>query len=57
MADIEKRRADRLRAMKAIYDASEGSEGAIVSGAELLDTLGLSDQELGDVCKYLVSRA
>jgi hypothetical protein len=57
LADIEKRRADRLRAMKAIYDASEGSEGAIVSGAELLDTLGLSDQELGDVCKYLVSRA
>ena len=53
MADIEKRRADRLRVMKAIYDASEGSEGAIVSGAELLDTLELSDQELGDVCKYL----
>jgi hypothetical protein len=53
LADIEKRRADRLRVMKAIFDASEGSEGTFVSGAELLDTLGLTDQELGDVCKYL----
>jgi hypothetical protein len=53
MTDIEKQRADRLLVMKAIYDASEGSEGNVVSGPDLLETLGLSDQELGDVCKYL----
>ena len=43
--DIQKRRADRLRVMKAIFDASSGSEGVFVSGPELLESLGLSDQE------------
>jgi len=42
-----------LLVMKAIYDGSDGSEGNAVSGAHLLETLGLSDQELGDACKYL----
>jgi hypothetical protein len=53
LLDIEKRRADRLRVMKAIFDASSGSEDVFVSGPELLENLGLSDQELGDACKYL----
>jgi hypothetical protein len=53
MTDTEKQRANRLLVMKAIYDVSEGSEGNIVSGPDLLETLGLSDQELGDACKYL----
>jgi hypothetical protein len=53
MTDIEKQRANRLLVMKAIYDAWEGSEGNVVSGPDLLETLGLSDQELGDACKYL----
>jgi hypothetical protein len=53
MTDIEKRQADRLRVMKAIFEASGGSESTVVSGTELLDSLGLPDQELGDVCKYL----
>ena len=39
--------------MKAIYEASQGSEGVSVSGPELLEQLGLSDQELGDACAYL----
>ena len=53
MPDLEKRRADRLLVMKAIYDASEGSEGNFVSGPDLLESIGLSDQELGDACKFL----
>lgn len=53
MADIEKQRANRLLVMKAIYDASDGSEGNPVSGPALLENLGLSDQELGDACRYL----
>src|SRR5215467_8297525 len=53
MTDIEKKQANRLIVMKAIYDASEGSEGNAVSGPELLETLSLPDQELGDACKYL----
>jgi membrane protein YqaA with SNARE-associated domain len=39
--------------MKAIYDASEGSEGNAVSGPQLLETLDLPDQELGDACRFL----
>jgi hypothetical protein len=53
LTDIEKQQANRLLAMKAIYEASQGSEGIPVSGPELLEKLGLSDQELGDACTYL----
>jgi len=53
MTDIEKQRANRLLVMKAIYDAAGGGERNAVSGPELLKTLGLSDRELADVCKYL----
>ena len=53
MVDIAKRRADRLLVMKAIFDASQGSESMYVSGPELLDALELTDQELGDACTYL----
>ena len=53
MVNIDKRRADRLRVMKAIFDASSGSQDVIVSGPGLLENLGLSDQEPGDACNYL----
>jgi hypothetical protein len=53
LVDIAKRQADRLLVMKAIFDASEGSQDVYVSGPTLLETLGLSDQELGDACNYL----
>ena len=53
MADIGKQQENRLLVMKAIYDAAAGSEGNAVSGPHLLETLGLSDQELGDACRYL----
>jgi hypothetical protein len=53
MTGIDKQQANRLLVMKAIYDASEGSESNAVSGQDLLGTLGLSDQELADACKYL----
>ena len=53
MTDIDKRQANRLLVMKAIYEASGGSEQNSVSGQDLLNDLGLSDEELGDACKYL----
>jgi hypothetical protein len=53
LAGIEKSQADRLKVMKAIYDASGGSEHAIVPGPQLLENLGLSDQELSAACRYL----
>lgn len=53
MLDLEKRNANRLLVMNAIYEASEGSESNFVSGPELLESLGLPDQELGDACKFL----
>jgi hypothetical protein len=51
--DIQKRQAQRLLVMQAIFKASGGSETTSVSGQELLSTFNLSEQELGDACKYL----
>jgi hypothetical protein len=53
MTGIEKRRANRLLVMNAIYEATDGSEDILVSGRELLGSLGLSGQEIGDACNYL----
>jgi len=50
---IQKRQAQRLLVMQAIFEASGGSESTSVSGPELLEKLGLSDQDLGDACQYL----
>jgi hypothetical protein len=55
LIDIEKRRADRLRVMKAVFDTSGGSETVVVRTApDLQQRLGLSFQELADACNYLV---
>ena len=53
VTDIARRRADRLRAMNAIYEAAEGSRMSHVSGGWLLEHLELSDEELGGICRYL----
>jgi hypothetical protein len=53
MTDTEKKQADRLLVMKAIYEASGGSEHDSVSGQDLLNDLGLPDEELADACMYL----
>jgi hypothetical protein len=53
MADIEKRRANRLIVMNAIYETSEASENVSVTGQQLMDSLSLSDEELADACNYL----
>ncbi len=53
MIDIAQRRADRLRVMNAIYEASGGSEHKEVLGRELAAKLGLTDRDLGDACRYL----
>jgi hypothetical protein len=51
--DVAMRKACRLQVMRAIFEAADGSESNVVSGVELLDNLGFSDEELGDACKYL----
>jgi hypothetical protein len=53
LVDIEKRRADRLRVMKAIFEMSGGSENRDVLGNDLAAQLELAPQELGDACHYL----
>ena len=53
MTDSARRSADRLRVMNAIFEAAEGSRMSHVSGDWLLEHLGLSDEELGDICGYL----
>ena len=39
--------------MNAIFEASGASEYTTFSGPQLLEDLGLPDQELADACKYL----
>ena len=39
--------------MKAIFDASGGSETELVDTAQIRNDLGLSDAELADACNYL----
>jgi hypothetical protein len=53
MADIAKKRDDRSRVLKMIYDAADGRSQNFVSGEWLLEASGLPDQELGDICDYL----
>jgi hypothetical protein len=53
LSSVEERRAVRLRVMNTIYEASGASEAAIVSGPQLLEDLGLTDDDLADACKYL----
>ncbi len=53
MTDSARRGVNRLRVMNAIYEAAEGSRMSHVSGGWLLEHLGLSDEELGDICGYL----
>ena len=53
MTDSARRSADRLRVMNAIFEAAEGSRMSHVSGDWLREHLGLSDEELGDICGYL----
>jgi hypothetical protein len=48
--DLKKRKADRLRVMQAIYDATGGSELVLVSGPGLQSELGLSQEDMADVC-------
>ena len=52
--DINKRQADRLRVMRAIFDASNGSQFDVVRVLPFMETsLGLSQQEIVDACYYL----
>jgi hypothetical protein len=53
VVDVEKRRANRLRVMKAIFDMSGGSEDQEVLGHDLTAQVDLTPQELGDACHYL----
>jgi len=53
--DIRKRQADRARILKAIFDTADGSEEAIVRIVpQLVQSLGLPEQEIISACQYLV---
>ena len=51
--EIGRRRAARLQVLNAIYNISTGSESATVGGGQLLEDLGMSDQEVADACDWL----
>jgi hypothetical protein len=52
---VEKRQADRLRVLRAIWDATNGNPSEVARTAPTIQKqLGLSDQELEAACDYLV---
>lgn len=53
IVDHSTRKLNRLRIMQAIFEASKASEYEIVATGPIGSALGLTDQELGDACKYL----
>jgi hypothetical protein len=54
MVDIEARMAMRLRIMKAIFDATDGSITGYADALALGQAMGLSDPEVADACAYLL---
>jgi hypothetical protein len=53
--DIDQRQADRLRVMRAIFDAANGGETQIVRIVpHLQQRLGLTEQEIMDAAHYLI---
>lgn len=52
--DIEKRQADRIRLIRAIFDAANGSEAEVVRIAPIQQSLGLAEHEVMSACHYLI---
>lgn len=51
---VEKRQADRLRVLRAVWEATNGTTSRVARTAPTIQMqLGLSDQELEDACDYL----
>ena len=56
-ADIAKRQADRLRLIRAIFDAAKGMESEVVLFAPTIQReLGLTDEEIANSCNYLIGQ-
>jgi|ERR1700691_3840611 hypothetical protein len=55
LIDIAKRRADRLLVLNEIYEAAGGSRQVSVGGPWLLEHMNLPQDQLEDVCTYLLS--
>ena len=53
MVDLERRQLQRLQVMNAIFEAADGRQDVLVSLEPIRLVLNLSDEEIGDVCKYL----
>jgi hypothetical protein len=52
--DIAKRQADRLRVLRAVWDATDGTTSEVARTAPTIQMqLGLSDKELEAACDYL----
>jgi hypothetical protein len=52
--DIAKRQADRLRVLRAVWDATDGTTSEVARIAPTIQMqLGLSDQEVVAACDYL----
>lgn len=54
MASLAERKAYREKIMQALYEASEGNRLLGVTGARLLHSLGIREEDLAAACTYLV---
>src|ERR1700734_300322 len=55
--DIAKRQGDRLRVLRAIFEAADGTTSEVVRIAPTIQMqLGLSDQEVEAACDYLAGK-
>jgi hypothetical protein len=53
MIDLAKRKRDRLRLLNALFEDAQGRSNVLVDPRPHMAELGLSDQEMGDLCGYL----
>ncbi|MFG2830792.1 hypothetical protein ACGFWI_25520 [Streptomyces sp. NPDC048434] len=54
MASLADRKAYREKIMQALYESSEGNRLLGITGANLLQELGIPEEDLAAACTYLV---
>jgi len=55
-AALHRRRSDRARFLRAVYDAGDADVGAYQDGREIADRLGISVAEAGRIVRYFEDR-
>lgn len=54
--NIERRKADRLRVLEEVYDRTDATDRELIDGAVIADALGMSNDYIGNVVRYLEAK-